>query len=121
LKPCRCAVNKYAASRFINNKSVQLLLARACGMKVPTLMANSPQAVREYFRDHPQRMISNPSTHIWQKEQGGRRDVCSVIFQLKRLNGYSKIIAHLDGMNDSSRIMRALDLEPELMQRGSVK
>jgi glutathione synthase/RimK-type ligase-like ATP-grasp enzyme len=66
-------VNKYAASRFINNKSVQLLLARACGMNVPrTLMTNSPQAVREYFRGNPQRTICKTfSTHIWEKEQGG--------------------------------------------------
>jgi glutathione synthase/RimK-type ligase-like ATP-grasp enzyme len=66
-------VNKYTASRFINNKSVQLLLARACGMNVPrTLISNSPQAVREYFRGNPQRMICKAfSTHIWQKEQGG--------------------------------------------------
>jgi glutathione synthase/RimK-type ligase-like ATP-grasp enzyme len=66
-------VNKYTASRFINNKSVQLLLARACGMKVPrTLMTNSPQAVREYFRGDPERMIYKGfSTHIWEKEQGG--------------------------------------------------
>ena len=66
-------VNKYAASRFINNKSVQLLLARDCGMNVPrTLMSNSPEAVREYFHDNPQRMICKTfSTHIWEKEQGG--------------------------------------------------
>ena len=66
-------VNKYTASRFINNKSIQLLLARACGMNVPkTLMANSPQAVREHFRDNRHRMICKSfSTHIWQKEQGG--------------------------------------------------
>ena len=66
-------VNKYTASRFINNKSVQVVLARACGMNVPrTLMANSPQAVREFFRGNPQRMICKSfSTHIWQKEQGG--------------------------------------------------
>jgi glutathione synthase/RimK-type ligase-like ATP-grasp enzyme len=66
-------VNKYTASRFINNKSVQLLLARACGMHVPrTLMTNSPPAVREFFRDYPQRMICKTfSTHIWEKEQGG--------------------------------------------------
>ncbi|MBZ5492247.1 MAG: hypothetical protein LAO76_15060 [Acidobacteriia bacterium] len=66
-------VNKYAASRFITNKSVQLVLARACGMNVPrTLMTNSPQAVREYFRGNPQRMICKTfSTHIWEKEQGG--------------------------------------------------
>ena len=66
-------VNKYTASRFINNKSVQLVLARACGMNVPrTLMANSPQAVREFFHDNPQRMICKVfSTHIWEKQQGG--------------------------------------------------
>ncbi|HEY2117080.1 MAG TPA: hypothetical protein VGJ51_18420 [Candidatus Angelobacter sp.] len=66
-------VNKYTASRFINNKSVQLVLARACGMNVPSaLMTNSPPAVREYFRDNPQRMICKAfSTHIWEKEQGG--------------------------------------------------
>jgi glutathione synthase/RimK-type ligase-like ATP-grasp enzyme len=66
-------VNKYAASRFINNKSVQLVLARACGMNVPrTLMANSPQAVRKYFGGNPQRTICKTfSTHIWEKEQGG--------------------------------------------------
>jgi glutathione synthase/RimK-type ligase-like ATP-grasp enzyme len=66
-------VNKYTASRFINNKSVQLLLARTCGMNVPrTLMSNSPQDVREHFRGNPQRMICKTfSTHIWEKEQGG--------------------------------------------------
>jgi len=66
-------VNKYTASRLINNKSVQLLLAHACGMNVPrTLMTNSPQAVREYFRDDAQRMIYKGfSMHIWEKEQGG--------------------------------------------------
>jgi glutathione synthase/RimK-type ligase-like ATP-grasp enzyme len=66
-------INKYAASRFINNKSVQLLLARDCGMNVPrTLMTNSPQAVRDYFRGNPQRTICKTfSTHIWEKEQGG--------------------------------------------------
>jgi hypothetical protein len=49
------------------------LLARDCGMNVPrTLMTNSPQAVREFFRDNPQRMICKAfSTHIWEKAQGG--------------------------------------------------
>ena len=66
-------VNKYTASRFISNKSVQLLLANACGMNVPrTLMTNSPQAVREYFHDDGQRRIYKGfSMHIWEKEQGG--------------------------------------------------
>jgi len=66
-------VNKYTASRFINNKSVQLVLATACGMNVPrTLMTNSPQGVRDYYRDNFQRTICKAfSTHIWEKEQGG--------------------------------------------------
>ena len=65
--------NRYAATRFIDNKSVQLVLARACGMNVPrTLMSNAPQAVREYFRGNPQRTICKAfSTHVWEKEQGG--------------------------------------------------
>ena len=65
-------VNKYTASRFINNKSVQLLLARACGMNVPrTLMSNSPPAVREHFRGNQRMICKTFSTHIWEKEQGG--------------------------------------------------
>jgi hypothetical protein len=40
--PIRC-INKYSASRVIDNKSVQLVLARSCGMNVPrTLMSNCP-------------------------------------------------------------------------------
>jgi glutathione synthase/RimK-type ligase-like ATP-grasp enzyme len=67
-------VNKYSASRFIDNKAVQLVLARGCGMNVPrTLMTNSPQAVREYFRGDSKRMICKTfSTHIWEKQQGGQ-------------------------------------------------
>jgi glutathione synthase/RimK-type ligase-like ATP-grasp enzyme len=65
-------VNKYTASRFINNKSVQLMLARACGMNVPrTLMSNSPPAVREHFRGNQRMICKTFSTHIWEKEQGG--------------------------------------------------
>lgn len=65
-------VNKYSASRFINNKSVQLLLARACGLKVPqSLMSNAPAAVKEYVEKNPQRMICKAFfPHIWHKEDG---------------------------------------------------
>src|ERR1700743_1094292 len=43
-------VNPFSAARLINQKSVQLRIARKCGMKVPaTLMSNSPQAVQEFF------------------------------------------------------------------------
>ena len=67
--PVRC-INKYSASRFINNKSVQLLLARACGMNVPaTLMTNSPEAVRNYFQQTASRTICKAFfPHIWQKQ-----------------------------------------------------
>ncbi len=63
-------VNRYSASRFINNKSVQLLLARSCGMKVPgSLMSNSPQAVRDYVQHHPARLICKAFfPHIWQRD-----------------------------------------------------
>ncbi len=67
--PIRC-INKYSASRFISNKSVQLLLARSCGMNVPhTLMSNSPSKVRSYLQQNPDRMICKAFfPHIWQKK-----------------------------------------------------
>ena len=67
--PVRC-INKYSASRFINNKSVQLLLAKACGMNVPaTLMTNSPEAVRNYLQQTASRTICKAFfPHIWQKQ-----------------------------------------------------
>ncbi len=54
-------INKYSASRRIIQKSVQLHLARKCGLKIPaTLMSNSPAAVRSILRprwpDHLQRV-----------------------------------------------------------------
>jgi len=65
-------VNRYSASRFINNKSVQLLFARQCGLKVPhSLMSNSPEAVKEYVRNSPSRLICKAFfPHIWQKPDG---------------------------------------------------
>jgi hypothetical protein len=67
--PIRC-VNRYSASRFINNKSVQLLIAEACGMNVPrTVMTNSPKAVRDHFQKTASRTICKAFyPHIWQKE-----------------------------------------------------
>jgi glutathione synthase/RimK-type ligase-like ATP-grasp enzyme len=70
--PIRC-FNKYSASRFVNNKSVQLLLARSCGLNVPhTLMSNSPAEVRTYVQQNPARTICKVfSPHIWRKEDSG--------------------------------------------------
>lgn len=66
-------INKYSASRFINNKSVQLHLARACGLKVPkALMSNSPRGVKDFFDHNPNRAICKAFTpHVWQREAVG--------------------------------------------------
>jgi hypothetical protein len=66
-------INKYSASRFINNKSVQLHLARACGLKVPkALMSNSPRGVKDFFDHNPNRAICKAFTpHVWQRESVG--------------------------------------------------
>jgi hypothetical protein len=82
--PVRC-INKYSASRFINSKPVQLLLARACGMNVPrTLMTNSPGAVHDYFQDNPRRSICKAFfPHIWQKQARGSLAVTAT-FELTR-------------------------------------
>jgi glutathione synthase/RimK-type ligase-like ATP-grasp enzyme len=67
--PVRC-INKYSASRFINNKSVQLFLARNCGMNVPgTLMSNSPAEVRAFLKESSSRTVCKAFfPHIWKKE-----------------------------------------------------
>lgn len=70
--PVRC-INPYSASRFINNKSVQLLLAKASGMNVPeTLMSNSPTAIRKFLEHRDGRNICKAFfPHVWQKAGGG--------------------------------------------------
>ena len=67
--PVRC-INKYSASRFINNKSVQLLLARGSGLHVPdTLMSNSPAAVKALLEREQHRTICKAFfPHIWKRE-----------------------------------------------------
>jgi glutathione synthase/RimK-type ligase-like ATP-grasp enzyme len=69
--PVRC-INPYSGSRFINNKSVQLVLARRCGLHVPpTLMSNSPAAVRQYVNESHESLICKAFfPHIWQKQAG---------------------------------------------------
>jgi glutathione synthase/RimK-type ligase-like ATP-grasp enzyme len=66
LLPVRC-VNKYSAARMIRNKSVQLVLAQSCGMRVPaTLMSNAPESVKNYL--HHQAMPSICKAffpHVW--------------------------------------------------------
>lgn len=78
-------VNKFSASRFINNKSVQLRLARSCGLRVPkALLSNSPTGVRDFFDHNPNRMICKGFTpHVWQREGQGGVAVTET-FELKR-------------------------------------
>jgi glutathione synthase/RimK-type ligase-like ATP-grasp enzyme len=66
--PVRC-INRYSASRLINNKSVQLLLAKRSGLHVPeTLMSNSPVRVRAFLERGPTQTICKAFfPHIWKK------------------------------------------------------
>ena len=70
--PVRC-VNKYSAAHFVNNKGVQLHLARACGLKAPrALLSNSPQAVTTFFDHSSNRLINKPFTpHMWERHNIG--------------------------------------------------
>jgi len=66
-------VNKYSASRFINNKSIQLQLARRCGLKVPpALLSNSPDAVKDLFAHKVAPTICKSFTpHVWARQDNG--------------------------------------------------
>jgi glutathione synthase/RimK-type ligase-like ATP-grasp enzyme len=66
-------INKFSASRFINNKSVQLVLARNCGLRVPkALMSNAPRAVRDLLHNKTTRTICKAFTpHVWQRQGVG--------------------------------------------------
>jgi glutathione synthase/RimK-type ligase-like ATP-grasp enzyme len=78
-------INKFSASRFINNKSVQLHLARSCGLRVPkALMSNSPRAVKDFFDHNPNRAICKAFTpHVWQRQGVGGVAVTET-FELNR-------------------------------------
>jgi hypothetical protein len=62
-------INPFSAARLINQKPVQLRIARKCGLKTPaTLMSNDPQEVRQFFSRPGSRNICKGFTpHIWQK------------------------------------------------------
>ncbi|HEU4416496.1 MAG TPA: hypothetical protein VFT65_17030 [Candidatus Angelobacter sp.] len=82
--PVRC-INKYAASRSIIQKAVQLRLARKCGLKTPaTLMSNTPASVKDFLAGEANRRICKGFTpHVWQKE-GHRSIAITETFELKR-------------------------------------
>lgn len=78
-------INRFSASRFINNKSVQLQFARSCGLRVPkALMSNSPRGVRDFFDHNRNRTICKAFTpHVWQRQSAGGVAVTET-FELKR-------------------------------------
>src|SRR5215510_27493 len=78
-------VNKYSASRFINNKSIQLHLARRCGLKVPpALLSNSPDAVKDLLAHKVAPTICKSFTHhVWARQDNGGIAVTET-FQLTR-------------------------------------
>ncbi|HEX3684023.1 MAG TPA: hypothetical protein VHU83_15940 [Bryobacteraceae bacterium] len=82
--PIRC-INKYSASRLINNKSIQLFLARSCGLNVPhTLMSNCPAKVRDYLEHNTDRIICKAFfPHIWQKE-GSKSVAVTETFEINK-------------------------------------
>jgi glutathione synthase/RimK-type ligase-like ATP-grasp enzyme len=82
LLPVRC-INKYSASRMIRNKSVQLVLAQCCGMRVPaTLMSNTPESVRDHLHQRSTSSICKAfSPHIW-RSNGDQSVAVTETFQL---------------------------------------
>lgn len=63
-------INRFSASRFINNKSVQLQLARSCGLRVPrALMSNSPRGVKDFLdRSQTRTICKSFKPHVWQPQ-----------------------------------------------------
>lgn len=61
-------INKYSASRVAVQKSVQLQIARRCGLKIPdTLMSNKPEEVRAFLRRGGRSICKGFTPHVWQK------------------------------------------------------
>jgi glutathione synthase/RimK-type ligase-like ATP-grasp enzyme len=71
MQPVR-SINSFSASRLIRHKAVQLHFARISGFKIPpTLMSNSPGAIRTFF-ENQRRTICKPFlSHIWEQSTGG--------------------------------------------------
>jgi hypothetical protein len=84
LLPVR-VINRYSASRVIHNKSVQLHMARLCGLKVPrTLLSNSPTGVKGFFDHNKNRTICKTfAPHIWQRQEAETVAITET-FELKR-------------------------------------
>lgn len=70
MQPVRC-INPYSVSLLIRNKAVQLRCARMAGLKIPaTLMSNSSEAIRTFFRNG-HRIICKPFvSHTWEQSTG---------------------------------------------------
>lgn len=61
-------INKYSAARMMVQKSVELQIARRCGLKIPdTLMSNNPGAVRTFLQRGARSVCKGFTPHVWQK------------------------------------------------------
>ena len=84
--PVTC-INRYSVARAINNKSVQLLLAAKCGLRVPpTSMSNSPAALRAFLQRSPGRNVCKSFfPHAWPTSQTGGLAITAT-FEIDRKN-----------------------------------
>ena len=82
--PVTC-INRYSVSRLINNKSVQLLHAGNCGLKVPrTSMSNSPAALRSFLQQSRGRNVCKAFfPHAWQTS-GSSSLAITATFEINR-------------------------------------
>ncbi len=78
-------LDSYMTSR--NNKLRQLLIAKACGFKVPeTLASNNPAHIREFFAAHGGRVISKPFfPHLWSGADGSSHEYMSSLISAEDL------------------------------------
>jgi glutathione synthase/RimK-type ligase-like ATP-grasp enzyme len=109
-------INKFSASRFINNKSVQLLLARNCGLKVPkALMSNSPRAVKDFFDHNPNRAICKAFTpHVWQRQNVGGVAVTETFELTREQLPEDEILTYAPGIYQDM-VVKQFDIRTVLM------
>ena len=82
--PITC-INRYSVARVINNKSVQLLLAAKCGLRVPrTSMSNSPAALKSFLNTSPGRNVCKAFfPHAWRVPDSGALAITAT-FEINR-------------------------------------
>lgn len=111
-------INTFSASRFINNKAVQLHLARNCGLKIPkTLMSNSPRAVHDFFGQDSRRTIFKTFTpHGWQIESLGAMAIAETFELTREQLPEDEILTYAPGIYQDM-VVKPYDIRMVLMGR----